>query len=123
MFPNLLSTLFLQVVYIYLPILQPSLVKKTLHCLEAIHSTQSGALLTLLVDKFLMTSHLAVARLCDTIACRRVEMLLAETADESQQQLPLEDLKKLLQFMDANKLTQKSVYLFIYWCLLLRYLV
>ena len=30
------------------------------------------------VDKFLHTNHLAVARLCDMIACRRVEMLLAE---------------------------------------------
>ena len=40
--------------------------------------SQSGALLTLLVDKFLHTTHLAVARLCDMIACRRVEMLLAE---------------------------------------------
>ena len=28
--------------------------------------------------KFLHTTHLAVARLCDMIACRRVEMLLAE---------------------------------------------
>ncbi len=53
-------------------------VKKTLHCLEAIHMSQSGALLTLLVDQFLHTTHLAVARLCDMIACRRVEMLLAE---------------------------------------------
>ena len=40
--------------------------------------SQSGTLLTLLVDKFLHTNHLAVARLCDMIACRRVEMLLAE---------------------------------------------
>ena len=53
-------------------------VKKTLHSLEAIHMSQSGTLLTLLVDKFLHTNHLAVARLCDMIACRRVEMLLAE---------------------------------------------
>ena len=55
--------------------------KKTLHCLEAIHLSQSGALLTLLVDKFLNTNHLAVARFCDTIACRRIEMLLAESVE------------------------------------------
>ena len=52
--------------------------KKTLRCLEAIHLSQSGALLTLLIDKFLNTHQLAVARMCDSIACRRVEMLLAE---------------------------------------------
>lgn len=56
-------------------------VKKTLHCLEAIHMSQSGTLLTLLIDKFLHTNHLAVARLCDMIACRRVEMLLAESVE------------------------------------------
>ena len=62
---------------------QAAQVKKTLHCLEAIHLSQSGALLTLLVDKFLSTTHLAVARFCDMIACRRVEMLLAESVDVS----------------------------------------
>ena len=62
-------------------LLQPSLVKKTLHCLEAIHLTQSGTLLTLLIDKFLNTHHLSVARICDAIACRRVEMLLAENIE------------------------------------------
>lgn len=62
-------------------VFQPSLVKKTLHCLEAIHLSQSGTLLTLLIDKFLNTNHLAVARVCDMIACRRVEMLLAENIE------------------------------------------
>lgn len=47
-------------------------------CVEAIHLSQTGALLTLLIDKFLNTHHLSVARLCDTIACHRVEMLLAD---------------------------------------------
>lgn len=57
---------------------QPSLIKKTMKCVEAIHLSQTGALLTLLIDKFLNTHHLSVARLCDTIACHRVEMLLAD---------------------------------------------
>lgn len=60
---------------------QPSFVKKTLQCLEAIHLSQSGALLSLLIDKFLFTHHLAVSRMCDAIACRRVEMLLAENME------------------------------------------
>ena len=31
-------------------------------------------------DYFLHTTHLAIGRLCDMIACRRVEMLLARTS-------------------------------------------
>ncbi|XP_074640755.1 huntingtin-like [Tubulanus polymorphus] len=83
---------------------RPSMVKKTLQCLEAIHLSQSGTLLTLLIDKFLHTQHMAVARICDTIACRRVEMLLAEKVEDSNNQLPLEDIEKLLQFMKSNGL-------------------
>ncbi|CAH1783183.1 unnamed protein product [Owenia fusiformis] len=86
---------------------RPMMVKKTLHCLEAIHLSQSGTLLTLLIDQFLHTHHLAVARICDTIACRRVEMLLAESIQESSNQLPLEDLEKLLQFMKTHGLTRR----------------
>ncbi|XP_064630020.1 huntingtin-like [Lineus longissimus] len=86
---------------------KPSVVKKTLHCLEAIHLSQSGTLLTLLIDKFLNTHHLAVARLCDMISCRRVEMLLAEKIEDSSSQLPLEDLEKLLQHMKASGLTKR----------------
>ena len=52
-----------------------------LECLDPVHGSQSGALLVLLVDKFLCTPHLAVARLCDSIACRRVERLLAENTE------------------------------------------
>ena len=59
--------------------LQPSLVKKTLRCLDAIHPSQSGALVTLLIDKFLHNHQLAVSSMCDTIICRRVEGLLAES--------------------------------------------
>ena len=49
-----------------------------LSCLEHIHASQSGALLTLLLEKFLHTHHLTVARQCDMLACRRVELMLAE---------------------------------------------
>jgi huntingtin len=54
------------------------LVKKTLRCLDAIHPSQSGALVTLLIDKFLHNHQLAVSIMCDTIVCRRLETLLAE---------------------------------------------
>ncbi|KAL3864910.1 hypothetical protein ACJMK2_006556 [Sinanodonta woodiana] len=88
-------------------VFKPSIVKRTLKCLDAIHLSQSGALLTLLIDKFLNTHHLAVARMCDTIACRRVEMLLAENYEEAKHQLPEEDLDKLLAFMKTQKLTTR----------------
>ncbi|KAK3589444.1 hypothetical protein CHS0354_020780 [Potamilus streckersoni] len=88
-------------------VFKPSIVKRTLKCLDAIHLSQSGALLTLLIDKFLNTHHLAVARMCDTIACRRVEMLLAENYEEARNQLPEEDLDKLLAFMKTRKLTTR----------------
>ncbi len=59
--------------------LQPVMLKKTLQCLEGIHLSQSGALLMLYVDKLLNTPFRVLARMVDTLACRRVEMLLAET--------------------------------------------
>ena len=49
--------------------------------MEAIHLSQTGALITLLIDKFLNTHHLAVSRICDTIACKRVELLLADNIE------------------------------------------
>lgn len=56
---------------------QPTALKKTLQCLEGIHLSQSGAVLTLYVDKLLCTPFRVLARMVDTLACRRVEMLLA----------------------------------------------
>lgn len=56
---------------------QPTTLKKTLQCLAGIHLSQSGAVLTLYVDKLLCTPFRVLARMVDTLACRRVEMLLA----------------------------------------------
>nr|XP_054364988.1 huntingtin isoform X4 [Mirounga angustirostris] len=55
----------------------PTTLKKTLQCLEGIHLSQSGAVLILYVDKLLCTPFRVLARMVDTLACRRVEMLLA----------------------------------------------
>ncbi|XP_061171379.1 huntingtin-like isoform X1 [Saccostrea echinata] len=86
---------------------KPSQIKKTMKCVEAIHLSQTGALLTLLIDKFLNTHHLSVARLCDTIACHRVEMLLADNFEDAKKQLPLVDLDKLLKFMETHSLLKR----------------
>lgn len=63
--------------------LQVSLVRQMLCCLEGVHLSQSGALLLLLIDKFLRTPQLTVARQCDMMACRRIEVLMAEGKEVS----------------------------------------
>lgn len=52
---------------------------------------QSGALVSLLVECFLDTHHLTLARLADSLACRRVESMLADSGEVSNiiQQLKL----------------------------------
>ncbi|XP_022080674.1 huntingtin-like isoform X2 [Acanthaster planci] len=102
------SGLFLRAVNLrFTHLSDPCLVKLTLQCLQGIHLSQSGVLLTILIERFLNTHQLAVARLCDSIACRRVEMLLAGGLDDSTTQLSAEQLEKLDDFMNANKLTQR----------------
>lgn len=78
------SSLFIQAIHARCGnVTRPSVIKRTLKCLEAIHLSQTGALITLLIDKFLNTHHLAVSRICDTISCRRVELLLADNVEVS----------------------------------------
>ncbi|XP_029142734.1 huntingtin-like, partial [Protobothrops mucrosquamatus] len=60
----------------------PTAVKKTLQCLEGIHLSQSGAVLVLYVDKLLSTPFRVLAHMVDTLACRRVEMLLAASVQD-----------------------------------------
>ncbi|KAK7109044.1 hypothetical protein V1264_013160 [Littorina saxatilis] len=102
------SSLFIQAIHARgESVCRPSLVKKTLRCLDAIHPSQSGALVTLLVDKFLHNHQVAVSGMCDMIICRRLEGLLAESVEESSKQLPQEDLEKLLHFMKSNGLIRQ----------------
>jgi len=57
------------------------MIQRTLQCLKDVHLGQSGSLVTLLVEYFLSTHLLALARMADSIACRRLEILLADTAE------------------------------------------
>lgn len=84
------------------------MLKKTLQCLEGIHLSQSGSLLMLYVDKLLSTPFRVLARMVDTLACRRVEMLLAETL---QVQLLSWFWKNLSHQMTLNTITKKVQYL------------
>ncbi|CAG03293.1 unnamed protein product, partial [Tetraodon nigroviridis] len=85
----------------------PTMLKKTLQCLEGIHLSQSGSLLMLYVDKLLSTPFRVLARMVDTLACRRVEMLLAETLQNSVAQLPLEELDRIQEYLQTSGLAQR----------------
>uniref|UniRef100_A0A6I8NFD9 Huntingtin n=1 Tax=Ornithorhynchus anatinus TaxID=9258 RepID=A0A6I8NFD9_ORNAN len=85
----------------------PTMLKKTLQCLEGIHLSQSGAVLTLYVDKLLGSPFRVLARMVDTLACRRVEMLLAATLQSSVAQLPVEELDRIQEYLQSNGLAQR----------------
>ncbi|XP_064420262.1 huntingtin isoform X1 [Latimeria chalumnae] len=85
----------------------PTMLKKTLQCLEGIHLSQSGAVLMLYVDKLICTPFRVLARMVDTLVCRRVEMLLAETFQNSIAQLPVEELDRIQQYLHSNGLAQR----------------
>ncbi|XP_058860961.1 huntingtin-like isoform X1 [Acipenser ruthenus] len=85
----------------------PTMLKKTLQCLEGIHLSQSGAVLMLYVDKLINTPFRVLARMVDTLACRRIEMLLAETLQNSIAQLPLEELDRVQQYLQSSGLAQR----------------
>uniref|UniRef100_A0A8D2AD17 Huntingtin n=1 Tax=Sus scrofa TaxID=9823 RepID=A0A8D2AD17_PIG len=85
----------------------PTTLKKTLQCLEGIHLSQSGAVLTLYVDKLLRTPFRVLARMVDTLACRRVEMLLAANLQSSMAQLPVEELTRIQEYLQSSGLAQR----------------
>ncbi|XP_066242929.1 huntingtin isoform X4 [Saccopteryx leptura] len=85
----------------------PTTLKKTLQCLEGIHLSQSGAVLTLYVDKLLCTPFRVLARMVDTLACRRVEMLLAANLQSSMAQLPVEELNRIQEHLQSSGLAQR----------------
>uniref|UniRef100_A0A8C6HVN2 Huntingtin n=1 Tax=Mus spicilegus TaxID=10103 RepID=A0A8C6HVN2_MUSSI len=85
----------------------PTTLKKTLQCLEGIHLSQSGAVLTLYVDRLLGTPFRALARMVDTLACRRVEMLLAANLQSSMAQLPEEELNRIQEHLQNSGLAQR----------------
>ncbi|XP_012879339.1 PREDICTED: huntingtin [Dipodomys ordii] len=85
----------------------PTTLKNTLQCLEGIHLSQSGAVLTLYVDRLLGTPFRALARMVDTLACRRVEMLLAANLQSSMAQLPVEELNRIQEHLQSSGLAQR----------------
>lgn len=88
---------------------QPSFVAKLLRCLEGIHPAQSAALLALLVEKILVTPHLALARTCEALAQRQLELILTEPTARSP--TALQDLAGLPEFMRAARLHHRHPHL------------
>uniref|UniRef100_T1IW53 Huntingtin n=1 Tax=Strigamia maritima TaxID=126957 RepID=T1IW53_STRMM len=86
---------------------KPSFLKHTLACLEAIHQSQSGALVMLIISKFLSTHHLVISRACDAMACHRLEMLLVEPEEEGARQFPAQDLEKHLGILQSSGLAKR----------------
>uniref|UniRef100_A0A8U8AUU7 Huntingtin n=1 Tax=Geospiza parvula TaxID=87175 RepID=A0A8U8AUU7_GEOPR len=101
------SGLFIQAIQSRCENLAPTTLKKTLQCLEGIHLSQSGAVLTLYVDKLLCTPFRVLARMVDTLACRRVEMLLAATLQNSIAQLPVEELDRIQEYLQNSGLAAR----------------
>ncbi|XP_075848995.1 huntingtin isoform X5 [Microcebus murinus] len=85
----------------------PTTLKKTLQCLEGIHLSQSGAVLTLYVDRLLCTPFRVLARMVDILACRRVEMLLAANLQSSTAQLPEEELSRIQEHLQRSGLARR----------------
>lgn len=83
---------------------QPSFISKLLHCLEGIHPAQSAALLALLVEKILVTPHLSLARTCEALAQRQLELILTEPSFTAKSPAVIQDLAGLPEFMRSAKL-------------------
>ncbi|GFT39474.1 huntingtin [Nephila pilipes] len=83
---------------------KPKFWKQALLCLENIHLSQSGKLLSLLVDHFFSTHHLIVSSMCDRLACKRMEILLSEP---SACQLSIQDIEKFINNLKSSGISRR----------------
>ena len=74
---------------------------------SGVHISQSGALITFLVERLLASSYLVVTRAACALATRRLQLLLAMPPGQVSLQLPLEDITKVLKYMKENKLEKR----------------
>ncbi|ROT64935.1 Huntingtin [Penaeus vannamei] len=74
---------------------------------SGVHISQSGALITFLVERLLASPFLAVTRAACSLATQRLHLLLAMPPGQVLVQLPLEDLTKILNYMKENKLNKR----------------
>ncbi|XP_076067326.1 huntingtin isoform X2 [Oratosquilla oratoria] len=72
-----------------------------------VHVSQSGALVTLLVERLLGSPHLVVARAACSLATHRMHLLLAMPPPQVMTQMPSDDLTKILSNMKMKALDKK----------------
>ncbi|XP_015112466.1 huntingtin [Diachasma alloeum] len=86
---------------------RPSFVKRLLRALESAHEDQSGAVILTIIPRFISLSHLVLGRTASKIAAKRVEFLLSLPGEEVLNQLPKEDLLKLMESLQSTRLAKK----------------
>ncbi|XP_015913152.2 huntingtin [Parasteatoda tepidariorum] len=84
--------------------IKPTFWKKALNCLENIHPSQSGKLLSLLIDHFIFTHHILISNLCDRMACKKLEFLIS---DPSSSQLTPLDIERMVKSLETNGIVNR----------------
>nr|XP_045607422.1 huntingtin-like isoform X3 [Procambarus clarkii] len=74
---------------------------------SGVHISQSGALITFIVERLLALPYLVVTRAACALATQRLHLLLAVPPGQVLIQLPLEDLTKISSYMKENNLDKR----------------
>lgn len=88
---------------------QPIFKTQCLKTIENAHPNQSGALLNLLLPKFLNSKQLSLSRLAANLASRKIEFLLTMSMEDVISQLTKDDLTKITESLISLKLVKKYV--------------
>ncbi|XP_066585967.1 huntingtin isoform X2 [Prorops nasuta] len=86
---------------------EPSFVKRLLRCIECTHHSQCGAVILFLVPRLLSVKYLVLSRMAVKIARRKVEILLTLSTRDATEQLPRDDLVRLMDQLQMNRLFKK----------------
>ncbi|XP_034944553.1 huntingtin [Chelonus insularis] len=86
---------------------QPAYVKKLLKSLECAHESQSGALILILIPRFISSSHAILTEIANQIIKRRIEILLTMNAEQFSQQISKENLSMLMETLQSIKFIRK----------------
>ncbi|KAF6030712.1 hypothetical protein EB796_010963 [Bugula neritina] len=87
----------------------PTKLYNVVSCLRNMHNEQSGAVTMLLIEKMMSSSHSGISRLCDSVACRRLEVLLSEDEQTVHKQLMAEDVLKMMVTLHNSKRTHRRL--------------
>jgi hypothetical protein len=79
-----------------------NLLHACLKCVEGIHLSSSGLLLTLLIEKYFDLPYLSLVKYADYIACQRVEMINSLPVNEIAAQLSEQTMRTLHRFVQMK---------------------